>query len=189
MRDMNETLTVIHNRRSTRLFKDEQTNKEELDAIVEAGLCAPSANDSQSWHFTVIQNKTMIAKVNSWILDEISKSGTANLQEVTEKGATSIFRNAPTVIVVSSDKRDSFGVINCAAATENMLLAAESLGIGFCWIGMVAILAFSANASVYASELEAPVGYVPHIGITLGYKLPDVSLSPPRKENLVSYIR
>ena len=189
MRDrMNETLTVIHNRRSSRLFKDEQIKMEELDAIVEAGLCAPSANNSQDWHFTVIQSKTMIAKVNSWVFDEIGKSGTANLQEAMEKGATSIFRNAPTVIVVSSDKRDSFGVINCAAATENMLLAAESLGIGSCWIGMVAILAFSSNVSFYAAELEAPEGYVPHIGITLGYKLPDVSLSPPRKENLVSYI-
>ena len=186
---MNETLTVIHSRRSTRLFKDEQVKKEELDAIVEAGLCAPSANNFQNWHFTVIQNKTMIAKVNAWVFEEINKSGTANLQEGMEKGTTSIFRNAPTVIVVSSPKKDSFGVINCAAATENMLLAAESLGIGSCWIGMVAILAFSSNATSYARELEAPEGYVPHIGITLGYKLPDVSLSPSRKENLVSYIR
>jgi len=186
---MNETLTVIHKRRSIRLFKDEQIKKEELDAIVEAGLCAPSANNSQDWHFTVIQNKSMIAKVNSWVLDEMSKSGTANLQEAIDKDATSIFRNAPTVIIVSSPKKDSFGVINCAAATENMLLAAESLGIGSCWIGMVAILAFSPNASIYAAELESPEGYVPHIGITLGYKLPDVSLTPSRKENLVSYIR
>ena len=69
-----------------------------------------------------------------------------------------------------------------------MLLAAESLGIGSCWIGMVAILAFSSRASSYAAELEAPEGYVPHIGITLGYKLPDVSPIPIRKENLVSYI-
>ena len=186
---MNETLTVIYNRRSTRLFRDEQIKKEDLDAIVAAGLCAPSANNSQNWHFTVIQNKTMIAKVNAWVVDEISQSGTANLQEAIGKGATNIFRNAPTVIVVSSDKKDSFGVINCAAATENMLLAAESLGIGSCWIGMVAILAFSSSASFYARQLEAPEGYVPHIGITLGYKLPDVSLSPSRKGNLVSYIR
>jgi nitroreductase len=185
---MNETLTVIQNRRSTRLFKDEQIKNEELHEIVEAGLCAPSANNSQDWHFTVIQDKSMIALVNSWVFDEISRSGTANLHEVTEKRTTSIFGNAPTVIVVSSDRKDSFGIINCAAATENMLLAAESLGIGSCWISMVAILALSPNVSFYASELEAPPGYVPHIGISLGYKLPDVSLTPSRRENCVSYL-
>ena len=95
MRDrMNETLAAMHSRRSTRLFKDEQIKKDELDAIVEAGLYAPSANNSQSWHFTVIQDRTMIAKVNSWVVNEISISGTANVQEGMEKGA-SIFRNLP----------------------------------------------------------------------------------------------
>jgi nitroreductase len=93
------------------------------------------------------------------------------------------------VIIISSDRKDNFGVINCAAATENILLAAESLGIGSCWIGMVAILAFSSNVSSYALALEAPEGYIPHIGITLGYKLPDDNPLPLRKKNLVSYIR
>lgn len=71
---MNETLKSIHQRRSIRLFKDKQIKKEELDAIVEAGQYAPSANNSQTWRFTVIQRKEMIEKVNTWLLEEVEKS-------------------------------------------------------------------------------------------------------------------
>ena len=73
---MNETLKVIRNRRSIRNFMDEQIKKEELDAILEAGLYAPSGMNSQDWHFTVIQNRKMIDTVNEWILPEIKKRST-----------------------------------------------------------------------------------------------------------------
>jgi nitroreductase len=185
---MNEVLNTISSRRSIRLFKPEQIGRQDVDAIIEAGLCAPSANNAQNWHFTVIQNATVLEKVNNWILDEIEKSGNANLQEMVEKGGSSILRNAPTVVIVSTDGKDRFSVINAAAATENMLLAAASLGIGSCWVGMVAILAGSKDCDAYARVLQVPEGYVPQIGITLGYKGSPDPLPPQRKPGLVTYI-
>ena len=56
----NEVLKAIESRRSTRKYTDEQIGEEELQTILEAGIQAPSANNSQSWHFTVIQDKEMI---------------------------------------------------------------------------------------------------------------------------------
>jgi nitroreductase len=57
---MSEAIKVLLNRRSTRVFKDEQIKDEELETILEAGRFAPSAMNQQSWHFTVVQNKEVI---------------------------------------------------------------------------------------------------------------------------------
>lgn len=61
---MNSTLNTIKERRSTRRFKQEQIPKEALDAIIEAGLYAPSAHNQQSWHFTVVQDPKLIKELN-----------------------------------------------------------------------------------------------------------------------------
>ncbi|WP_347460467.1 nitroreductase family protein [Clostridium sp. DMHC 10] len=61
---MNEIIKAILSRRSIRKFKSEQISDDELNSILEAGKFAPSAMNQQSWHFTVIQNKEIIAKVN-----------------------------------------------------------------------------------------------------------------------------
>ncbi|GIW48536.1 MAG: hypothetical protein KatS3mg079_012 [Caloramator sp.] len=61
---INETLKVIKSRRTTRKFKSEQIKNEELQALIEAGLYAPSAHNQQSWNFTVIQNSELIKELN-----------------------------------------------------------------------------------------------------------------------------
>jgi len=98
------------------------------------------------------------------------------------------FRNAPTVIIVSAPQVDRFGSINAGAATENILLAAQSLGIASCWIGMVAILARSFKVVEYGRELMLPEGFAPVNGITLGYPGAEAPPAPERKPNLVTYI-
>lgn len=54
---MNKVLEVIKSRRSIRRYLPEQIKQNELDAIIEAGLYAPSAHNDQPWHFTVIREK------------------------------------------------------------------------------------------------------------------------------------
>ncbi|MGO8693087.1 MAG: nitroreductase family protein [Rectinemataceae bacterium] len=185
---MNEVFNAILERRSVRAFKDEKIRKAELDAIIECGLFAPSANNSQNCHFTVIQNRSVVDKVNAWVLSEINKDGNPILQKVARDTGANVFRNAPCVILVSTEKRDSFGAINAAAATQNILLAAESFDIGSCWIGTVGVLAASRNAEDYAGELQIPEGYALQFGITLGYKLSHDQEIPKKRENAITYI-
>ena len=109
------------------------------------------------------------------------------LQELVKKGDGSIFRSAPTVIIISTEKGNQLAVINAAAAVENMLIAAESLGIGSCWIGMVSMLSAGRLVDDYARELQLPDGYAPQIGITLGFKESASAPPPERRQNLVSY--
>jgi nitroreductase len=185
---VNDTLNSILNRRSIRLFKDEQLKLEDVDAIVEAGLYGPSANNAQDWHFTVLQNKEMIEKVNKWLLDEVEISENHKLQEIVKRNGGRFFRNAPTIVIVSTEKKSRFAVVNAAAATQNMLIASESLGIGSCWIGSVELLSISAHVDSFAKELLLPEGYVPQFGITLGYGEGASPIAPERKKDLVSYI-
>jgi len=100
-----------------------------------------------------------------------------------------LFYNAKTIIVVSGEKSAVTAPTDCAAATENMMLAAESLGIGSCWIGLVTFLFKSKRGAEYAEKLGIPDGYEPYYAITLGYKKYDNAKAPQRRENTVTYIK
>ena len=186
---MNETLTVIRNRRSIRAFTKEQLKPEDIESIIQAGLYAPSASNAQNLHYTVIQNQAIIENIAKWIVDEVELTENDYLKDLVKRSGGIIFRNAPTVIIMSSDGKDRFGVVNAAAATQNMLIAAESLAIGSCWIGMIALLSGSKNIAAYAKTLMLPDGYVLQFGLTLGYKAAANPEAPERKQNLVSYIK
>jgi nitroreductase len=185
---MNDVIATLLARRSVRLFKDEKIGKEDLDAILECAVYAPSANNTQNWHFAVIGDNATLGKVNGWILEEINSSGDQKIRNAAANAGASVFRNAPTVIIVSTVKDDRFGIINASAATENILVAAQSLGIGSCWIGSVGVLASSGRLAEYARELGLPEGYAPYFGVTLGYAASPDRPAPPRKEGMINYI-
>ncbi len=185
---MNDVIKTILARRSIRAFKDKQVKKEDLDTILECASYAPSAMNTQNWHFTAIRDPALIEKLNGWIVTEIKESGNATLEGILERAEGKVFRNAPCVIVVSTEKQDRFGVISASAATQNMLLAAHSLGIGSCWVGTVGILGMSKRADEYAFELKVPKGYSPFFGVTLGYSASGAPAAPPRKEGVVTVI-
>ncbi len=182
----NETLSTIKNRRSIRNFKNEQIKDDELQAVLDAGIYAPSAND-QAWHFTVIQNKELL----SWLNYEAKESAKKYkpLKELANNEGFNIFYSAPTVILVSGEEKAIAIESDCAAATENMLLAAESIGLGSCWIGFVLVAFNSPKAKEYLKELGIPDGYKPYASVALGYKNVEAVSAPPRKLNLINYIK
>jgi len=183
---MNGVIRAILGRRSTRAFQDRHVREEDLEMILTCGAYAPSAMNSQNWHFTAIRDRDVIEKVNGWIVGEIKESGNPALEGIVERSHGRIFRNAPCIIVVSTEKQDRFGVINAAAATQNLLLAAHSLGIGSCWIGTVGILGTSTRADHYATELKVPAGYAPFFGVTLGYAASGDPEAPARRAGTIT---
>lgn len=186
---MNETLKVIKNRRSTRKFLEDQLKDEEIKAIIEAGIYAPSGHNKQPWHFTVVQKKEVLDQLN---IDakEIAKSFEDELiKKMGSNERFNIFYNAPTVIIVSGGEHGLTTASDCAAATENMLLAAESIGLGSCWVGMVSLLFKGPEGSKYREQLGIPEGYEPYYAVALGYKKLTAVKAPERKENTVNYIK
>ncbi|ATW26824.1 nitroreductase family protein [Candidatus Formimonas warabiya] len=184
-----ETLKIIKQRRSIRSFKDEQIKEEELQAVLEAGLYAPNAGD-QAWHFTVIQNQEVLDRLNLAAKEVAAQMDFEHLRALGNNEKFNCLYGAPTLIIVSGNEQAPIPLeADCAAATQNLLLAAESLGLGSCWIFFV-LLAFNApQGSELRKLLKIPGGYKPYTSVALGYKKAAAVQAPDRKPNLITYIR
>lgn len=118
----NETLETLKKRRSCRVYKPEQINDEELDAVLEAGIWAPTGMGKQSPILIAVQDKETIA--------ELSRINA----EVFGRPGTDPFYGAPTLIVVLADADRVTCVEDGSLVLGNMMNAAASIGLGSCWI-------------------------------------------------------
>ena len=119
-----QALEVLYNRRSIRKFKPEQIKEEELNAVLKAGIYAPTAMGLQSPLIIAVQNKEDIA-----VLNRLS-AGIMGRDVLPYYGA-------PTIILIlytQIAKNDFLGTLDGAAVCTNMLNAAYAVGLGSCWI-------------------------------------------------------
>ena len=177
---MNETLRIIRERRSCRAYKSDPIPAEILSAIVDAGLWAPTGLNRQDRHFTIIQDKA--------ILDRMDKLARAKLPEPMMSRLIgrndgnpdiSVHYFAPVLIILSGGEQ------SCPIAAGNICIAAQSLGIGSCMLGMVTTL-FDFDDTL-ARDLKIPGGMTPRLGVALGY----IARQTPEQERLpgqVSYL-
>lgn len=185
----NETLKVIKQRRSIRAFKNEQVKEEELQAVLEAGLYAPNAGD-QAWHFTVVLNKELLDRLNHTAKEAAKQLGIEHLKRLGNNEEFNCLYGAPVLVIVSGDEQSFVPLeADCAAAAQNLLLAAESIGLGSCWIFFVLLAFNSPIGTELQKELKIPEGYKPYYSAVLGYKEQEVVDVPDRKPNLITYIR
>lgn len=186
---MNEVLENIRNRRSIRKFKEEQIKDNEVQSILEAGQFAPSAMNQQAWHFTVVQNKEVLNKLNEACRAAFLKSGNKNYEDRAKTENFNIFYNATTLIIVSYDQKAIAPQHDGSLALGNMLNAAEALGIGSCWIHALNIVLPLAENQGLMSELGIPEGYAPVGSGVFGYKGIEHPSAPPRKVGTINIIK
>lgn len=187
---MNQTLEIIKSRRSIRSYAEQQIPEESLQAIVEAGLYAPSGSNLQTWHFTVIQDKKVLKELNYETKGVLSRSDNPFLQRVGNNEDLDVFNGAPTVIIISGKEADPNYAANCALASENIMIAAHSLGIASCYIISASYLFDGDEGEYFAEKIGVPEGYKVHNAILLGYnKDGTIPEAAPRKEGCVNYIR
>lgn len=184
---MNNVLETIRKRRSVRAYKPEAVSEGELDMILEAGLWAPSARNDQPWHFTVVHDGAFIDKMSDVAKAEMRASGDDWLMSMGNNENFHLFYHAPIVIVVSGKKNAYSPQVDASAAIENMLIAAESLNIGTCWIGLIRHYFASPGGT---ESLGLPDGYAPLCAVCVGYKAKDDNgEGPARKGYPVRHLR
>ncbi|MFZ5351988.1 MAG: nitroreductase family protein [Bacillota bacterium] len=187
---MNDTIRSIINRRSIRMFEPEQIRDNELEAVLQAGAYAPSAANQQPWHFTVIQNKDVMKRITQDTKDYFMFSENLRFKQIADDPSFNPFHGAPTCIVISGDEKALMPHADCAAAAQNMLIAASSLGLGSCWVNIFLHLFNGSKGEAWKSELDIPTGYKPFYSIVLGYKTTIGNPEPlPRRNNIVNYIK
>jgi nitroreductase len=176
---LNEVLKAIANRRSLRNYKDEQIKDEELNAILEAGLMAPTGHNDQPWYFTVIQNKALLKEISDGAKAGMKQTGVGWIVDLANNEKMNIFYNSQTAVIVCARKDAVTPLADACAAIENMLIAAESLQIGSCWVGFAKFY-FTGPESY--KRLYIPDGYEMQYALVLGYKPDGVKMvQPPRK--------
>ncbi|OQY42348.1 MAG: nitroreductase [Fusobacteriia bacterium 4572_74] len=188
---MNIVLENIKKRRSIRKYKEIQIESEKIDAIIEAGLYAPSGHNAQPWHFTVLQNKNMIDQISLGTKEALKDCETPIFRRMARNENLHFLYNAPTVIIVSGKNDGAYSMkTDLGAATQNMLLAAESLGVSTCWIGLIVEYFKGEENKKRNEEIGIPEGYEVQYAVTLGYSsLEKTPTSLARKENTVNYIK
>ena len=185
---MNETIKVLKSRRSHRKYRAGQIGEAELQAIMEAAVYAPSAMNQQKWHFTVIRDREMLTKMAETIRQHLLKSPVDFFVQRAKDPSFNVFYNAPTVVIVTAEDKAMFIDFDCGTAVENIAVAAESLNIGSCVIGMATALFESEEADEIRKELGIPEGYRFVISVALGYKENENQPAPPKKMDVINYI-
>lgn len=186
---VNEVLTTIKKRRSVRSFKPDQITEEELQTVLEAGIYAPSAGNQQLWHFTVIQNKQVLDQLNTKAKAGAAQIDNEHIQQMAKNEKFNIYFGAPTVVLVSGKEDGLMIESDCAAATQNILLAAEAIGLGSCWIDLTLFAFGGEQDEQYKQQLGIPAGYKPFASVALGYKKIEAVNAPARNQNVTNYIK
>ena len=202
---MNDVFENIYLRRSVRNYTPTDVPDDIIRDLIKVGTYAPSAGNRQPWRFVVIKNKEMITRLSErakklWLvwLESVGESfdpEVKRLANVMKMPKYNIFYNAPVLMLIfaaprASSHREAFATEaentmlrdDCAAAAENMLLAARSLGIGSCWIGFGMPLDSDQDTR---QELNVPEGYRLMVPLIFGYPVTDVQTAPARNEDVI----
>lgn len=195
---MNETMQTILHRRAIRRFDARQIDEELLQQILQAGLYAPSTGGKQGVIFAVCQDKEVNERLGK-IKRANSNPHMATAKNYVSKEQPSIaddpklvnaFYDAPTVITMFAPKNFLFSVDDCAVAAENMMLAADSLGIGSCYVGQ----GWTAFSDSYGQDIlrkwEIRTDYYAVMQLLLGYPKTDdkhPAAKPRRNDRILRF--
>lgn len=171
----------ILTRRSVRDYKPEAVSREQMAKVVECGIYAPSALNMQPWAVRVVDAPDFIEGVT-----EIAVKQNPSLKE--QPGFRNFFRNAPTVAFVACPEESYSGEFDCGLLSENMMLAAWSMGIGSCCLGSIVPVMNSKEAKPYLERLNLPEGYRLLVGIAFGYPAGDSPVAPERDTSKAFYV-
>ena len=168
----NETLNVIKSRRSTRAYKTDPVPEKLLDAVLEAGPFAPSGMNKQS--------PTIVAVTGDRYRREISALNAAVM------GVTSDpYYGAPVVVLVLADSNAGTWVEDGSCVLENMMLAAESLGLATVWVHREREIFDSERGKQLLREWGLPETLRGVGSIALGYAAAPAKPAAPRKDGYI----
>ena len=146
-----DAMEAILTRRSIRKYTKQPVSDEVLKKLLEAAMCAPSASNRQPWCFVVINDRK--------VLDEIP-----NYHPYAQ-----MLKEAPVAILVCCDRdlqMGDYGVQDCSAVTQNILLAAHAKGLGAVWLG---VYPTESRVTDIKKLLNLPEHIIPISLISIGY--------------------
>jgi nitroreductase len=153
---MNNVIECLVTRRSVREFTDKPIPHDDMMQIMETALFAPSGMNLQSWHFSAVMNKALITSLAAAVGHELRREN----YDFYQPAALVIPSNIPT---------NPLGKDDNACAIENIMIAANSLGIGSVWINQLQGISFKPEIRAILSEMQVPSEHEVYGIVALGY--------------------
>ena len=195
-----EAMQAILTRRSTRSFRPDMVPGDQLDRILEAGRYAPSGGNSQTCHFLVVRSRDVLEN-----LIQMTEKAFAVMEETEDmypslrhsisasrKGGYVFSYHAPVLIITANRMDYGNNIADCACALENMMIAANALSLGSCWINQLRWLNENMEINAYLRKLGMKEEERVYGALALGVPDTESGLPArqplPRKGNEVTYI-
>lgn len=153
-RQIPDALAVIHSRKSVRNFTGEAIAREDLETILRAGMQAPTAVDKRPWAFIVVTDRGTL---------DTLRDGLPYAKMLGKAGAAIVVCGIPET---AHGQKVEYAVIDGTLASENILLAAEALGLGALW---TAAYPYPERMEVVRKTLNVPADVIPLNVIPIGH--------------------
>ena len=173
----NAAIENIMSRRSIRNYKQQAVPREVLNQIMECGVNAPNALNRQSWEVRIVDNPELQAQIKEAMM------ATGN------ERAAGCFYNAPVWVFIAQDSAFPFSAYDCGLMAENMMLAANALGVGSVCLGSpVRFILDSPQKDAVLDKLGFSEGYELCLCISMGYPEGEKPEAKPRDMGKVKFV-
>ena len=172
-----EALEAITTRRSTRKYSNRMPDRELIETVIDAGRHAPSGGNNQTTHMIVFTDKEMLKTLADLVQGEFVKmeitegmyGSLKNSITASRKGGYVFHYNAPVFIVMANKKGYGNAMADSACALENMMVAANAIDLGSCWINQLHWLDENESIRQYMIEHGMVEDETITGGLILGY--------------------
>ena len=173
----NQTIETIMARRSIRKYKADVVERGKLKAIMECGINAPNGQNKQSWEVRVVDNPEVMADIKQIMIDAYDEK------------VVGCFRGAPVMVFIARDVNYDFSAYDCGLMAENMMLAAQALGIGSICLGSpVRLINDNPACAPILERLGFSEGYELSLCVGLGYA-DEAPEAKPRDKGKVLFVK
>ncbi len=173
----NETIETIMARRSIRKYKADVVERGKLKAIMECGINAPNGQNKQSWEVRVVDNPEVMNDIKQIMIDAYDEK------------VVGCFRGAPVMVFIARDLSYDFSAYDCGLMAENMMLAAQALGVGSICLGSpVRLINDNPACAPILERLGFSEGYELSLCVGLGYA-DEAPEAKPRDKAKVLFVK
>lgn len=166
---MNETINCIMKRCSIRKFKKDKISESEIEILMKSALAAPSAANSQPWHFSFVEDTKLITELEEYLVELAMNSADRIAIERLKSRNNKVIFDAPLLIVVSSPLKGHFDMLDCGISIENIVIAAESIGLSSIILGGMRAAFTGEKKAIYEDLFCIPKGNQFVAAIAIGY--------------------
>ncbi len=175
----NPTIRSILDRRSVRKYETKEIDQEVLETLLKVAEQAPSAKNQQSCLEIVVRDQQFLEEMDNAFMDVMVRKHDRTIP----KGY--LFHDAPCIIMLPRDASNIWSREDSGILAQTISIAAHSLGLGTCIIGLIRYLADHESVQEFYQKMQIPEGYALDLCVSVGYPA-EMPTAKPRK-NIVQW--